>query len=498
MTHGPAAGCLATRQKCENALALRSVTMSVTNIFLDKLDQRTSDAGRVACAQLVEAVSSSTSAPLRKAVVGCALARLHKLIEDGFLLIEVLPSFEDFCATVSALVEVYSFSLRELATPKPSGAGEEQRDKNDNKGSYHTEAHTCDASGCGQRPGSSIARANSGAAGHGAGSCPEDWVPLLVDSSALVASCLPMAFPHIRPASIASMSQANLMQLFIDASSCGAALVSTLLRSDALPALTRLLSAEAQRGPARALLNPRQLATCLLPLNELLNTAHKLHMAELPDSSQQLRLAARNFQTTATGTTTTTAPTPSPMPSTPASVSTASSSVPSGADPSAASPAAASSDQAQASTSTPHAAARETGGSAAVPLPQGHDDRTPNTSSPAAPEPQRLGAAVLTAVAESGVVEATCRVAVGALEQGPGEQQQQQQQQQAAAACVPRGDREQLMLQLLELTRKLRDLVQLATAGSLPREPLRTILSGPCVQVRGAGSKANAGTQNVT
>lgn len=44
--------------------------------------------------------------PLQKAAVGCALARLHKLIKDGFFLIEVLPSFEEFCATVSALVEV--------------------------------------------------------------------------------------------------------------------------------------------------------------------------------------------------------------------------------------------------------------------------------------------------------------------------------------------------------------------------------------------------------
>ncbi len=477
------------------------------------LDKRARDAGRGACAQLVRAVSSATPAvPFRKAAAGSALARLHDmLLKDGYAIIAEIEPFDEVCAAVSALVEVYSVSLREVVrqTPKvgASGAVEEQAALKEGKGvsaAATPEPHAAVYDQ--QHPGSSIDCRGAGsgcstpsggaAAGHGALPSSEDWVPLLVDSSALVADSLWVVVSTISADSdmrhfYAGSSSATQTRAATSGDtrnghfrSCAVSLASALLHSDALHALSRLLSAEARRGPSRALLSPRQLATCLQPLTQLLMAAAaKFHDELLPVSPQGLRQPdppAANSSATAT---TSTSSAPSPVPSMPGP--TPGTSTPPAAGPSAATPAAANSGQAQTSSSITHAAASEPRGSAAVPVPHGRDP-TASSSAPATPTPQtpkRLGPAVLTATAESGVVEAACRVAVGALEQGCSGRQTQQE-----AACSAGGDRKALVRQLLELLQHLVTSVELASAELLPEGPLRTVLTGPCVQVRGAGS----------
>ncbi len=468
-------------------------------------DKRTSEAGRRACAQLVRAVSSAV--PLRKAAAGPALARLHDLlIKGGYTITAARQPFEEVCDTASALVQVYSVSLREVArqtpTPGPSAAGENQVQLEESKDSPAAATPEPHAAEYGQQHpgrGSTAHGAESGcgsagggaAAGHGAGPFPEDWVPLLVDSSALVANCLRRGVFTIDPTMFASISDADVQRRATQQHACGTAMVSALLLSDALPALSRLLSTEAQRGPARALLTPRQLATCLQPLNELIGAAHILHDELLPVIPQGLRQPdppAPNSPTTITTTTTSSTPAPSPMPPTPEPKP--GTSAPPASGPSAATPTAASSAQAQTSSSMAYryAAAGEPGCSAAVPVPHGRDP-TASRLSPALPAPQtsqRLGAAILTAAAVSGVVEAACRAAVGAARDAV--QPRRKQQPQRGAACVAGGDREQLIRHLVQLPRQLVDALKVATAGSMPMEPLRTILTGPCVQVRGAES----------
>ncbi len=119
-------------------------------------------------------------------------------------------------------------------------------------------------------------------------------------------------------------------------------------------------------------------------------------------------------------------------------------------------------------------------------MPQGLDTTasSPSTAPPTTQIQERLRAAILTATVESGVVEAACKAAVGALEQGEGGKQQQK-----GAACVAGGDREALVMQLLELPHQWLTPSPLATAGMLHEGPLRSIFMGPCVQVRGAGQR---------
>ncbi len=463
------------------------------------LDKRTLDAGARACAQLVRAVSSATAAPFRKAAAGSALARLHELlVKEKYIIIAALESFVDARATVSALVEVYSVSLREVAAPTPTpGPSAQLRENNDIPGAEAPKPHAAESGqqlpsgGRDSRGTASSSGTTDGgaAAGHGAGPFPEDWVPLLVDSSAVVAGCMQLGVFTFNPTPVGSDLDADLQRRVRQVYACGTAMSSALLLSDAMPALSRLLSAEAQRGPARALLTPRQMATCLQPLGELLTAAYKLYNVPLPVSPQRVRQPhppAPNSPAAATTIATDTTPAPSPTPTPGTSTRPA-------AGPSAATPAADGSGQTQTRSSTPHATASEPGGSAAVPVPHGRDDPTTSSSSPTQPTqqtPQHLGAAILIAAAESGVVEAACRAAVGALEQGGGGGQQQQQQ---GSACVTGRDREQLVRQLLELPRQLVESSPLATAEMLPKEPVRTMFKGPCVQVRGARSTDDAG-----
>ncbi len=461
-------------------------------------DKGTLDAGRRACAQLVRAVSSETSAPLQRAAAGSGLARLHQLLnKNGHILIAALQSLENVRATVSALVEVYSVSLREVATltvtPGPSVMGGEKAQLKESKGISAAATSEPRAAEYGrQHPGSSMdsrgARSSCGTtdggagAGGGAGPSPEDWVPLLVDSSALVAYCLCRGVHTVTSTAAARGTFADFQPTEVYASG-SSTLASALLHSDALPALSRLLSAEAQRGPARALLSPGQLATCLEPLNELITAAVNSHDQLLILTPQRLRQPdppAPNNRITAT-----TSTTPAPSPVTPTPYPTPSTSTPPTAGPSTPAPAAAKLSKGTERCPEPPTAASDPGGSAATPVPQGREPTTSPTS-PAHPTPQTLGPAVICAVAESGVVEAVCRlVVVGAAEQvAGGPQQQQQQQRQKVAACAAGGDREELVRQLLELLKQLLNLLGCGDAGSLPEETLQAILAGPCVQVR--------------
>ncbi len=465
------------------------------------IDQRALDAGKRACAQLVRAVSSETSAPLRRAAAGSALARLHELLMRNDWLVLAIQAFVDVRTTVSALVEVYSASLREVApspTRSPCAAAEDRSqltESNHDPVSVSPD-HKPGAAEYGQQhPGSGrescvapsgCSRAGGAPAGPGAGPFPEDWVPLLVDSSALVATFLKkgVVITAAPTASASVPDAADLQQLqqqgTAEYGGGSWAMVSALLLSDALPALSRLLSAEVQRGPSRALLTPRQLATCLQPVSELIAAAGKLLTSEVPAVSPQ-RLSqpqppAPNSPTAAAASTRSA---PSPVPPTPAPASSKSS--PPAAGPSHTAPAAAELFQGSETCPKPPAAAGEPGGSAAAPWPQGHDPDTSYTS-PTPPTPQTLGSALLCAMAESGVVEAACRAAVGAVEQGPGGQTQQRRR--SGAACAAGSDREQLLFQLMELPWQVLNLFWHEGAASLPREPLRTILAGTCVQVR--------------
>ncbi len=467
------------------------------------IEERKLGVGRRACAQLVRAVSSSAaSAPLRRAAAGSALAQLHALLKrDGYVIIAALQSFTEVCTTVSALVEVYSVSLREVATltptPGPCAAGKSPAQPEESKdipGAGGSQSHAANYGQ--QRPGSDggsraaasgCDTAGSGtAAGHGAGPSPEDWVPLLVDSSALVANCLNKGISTTaNPTAATSVSDADLkLQQATPVYICSIpAVAAALLHTDALPALSRLLSAEVQRGPARALLTPSQLATCLQPLNELIAAAGRYFNDFLPVSPQRLRqpqAPAPNSLTTTTATST--APDPSPPPPTPAP--TSSTSTPPAGGPSDSPPAAAAKlSQGTETCIGPPAAAGGPGGSAAAPVPRGHEPATSATSPPP-PTRQAFGPALLRAVADSGAVEAACRAAVGAVEQGAGGRQQRQQERQTGAACVSGSDREQLLIRLLELPRQVLNLLEHYAAAPLPQEPLRTILAGPCMQVR--------------
>ncbi len=488
VTHGPAFVCYLSRKPGFVQVLLKQPCLLGRGHTLDNMkfptnDFRTADAGRRACAQLVRSVSSTNSAPLRTAAAGCALARLHDLKKTNSYAILAAPqSFKDISATISALVEVYSVSLREVvtpnSTPRPTGAGEERAGMKD---SHRTAIDDAECSK--QIGGSGCGRAGDGAAaGHCAGPCPEDWVPLLVDSSALVADCLTRGTSArdifaLTPASAVCTTDPEHRVRQIR--SCAVSMASALLLSDALPALSRLLSAEAHRGPAQALLSPGQLTTCLQPLAALLKAGaaspNALLYADSP-SPQQHGPPRAPFSPTTTATTST-SPAPSPIPPTPAA--TSSTSTPPAARLSASIPAATTPPQGTERCSKPPAAADHPGGSAAAPPPHGHG-ATASFPTEKPRRTKRLGPAVLCAVAESGVVEAACSAAVPlVVQQGGGGGLQPKW------GCGASHDHEQLLVQLLDLPPLLLTALQGNLADSLSTDRLRSMLTGPCVQVRG-------------
>ncbi len=88
---------------------------------------------------------------------------------------------------------------------------------------------------------------------------------MLVNSACVLANCL--SSRNFAFEAEAAPSSVQLRQEVCRA------MASALLHSDALPALSHLLSSEAQRGPAQALLWSRGLTTCFLPLRQLISIA---------------------------------------------------------------------------------------------------------------------------------------------------------------------------------------------------------------------------------
>ncbi len=334
---------------------------------------------------------------------------------------------------------------------------------------------------------------------------------MLVDSSAILAECLSDGV-NVCGATQASVSKAQQLfssplarglvgqalaepWLLQETRSCTVSMASALLHSDAMPALSRLLSSEAQRGPARALLSPRQLATCLKLVSKLFYTAQKLPSALLDVTScaegtrwygQQQQQHQQQRPSSTVGQNQRPAGSPAASPSRPPSVpqrstaafatcttaTPAASPAPSGLAGSGISPATRAAANTRASkgrSRTP----RNTG-SATVPSPQ-RQVPTSSTSSSAPPQPPLLATAVLTDVAESGVVEAACTVAVQLLSS----------RQQGEGTHWSRGDREHLVMGVMDLLYRLVQLVQYAGRQTeIPLGLLASTFTGSCVQVR--------------
>ncbi len=463
-------------------------------------------AGRKAVAQLVCAVASAdlartgTLPPAEREAAARALAELHQSMLEQSSQVSVLDlhdTAQELSQAAATFVGVYSVLLRELSAlaSAPGKGHHEQEDSS--SGTKLLDANGVRSGGTpSSNYSSSTAAAASSSEGHGAGPSSGDCVPLLVDSSAVVANSLWAMLS-------ANTADSDVRQLYASSScasqtraatsvdtrkghvrSCAVPMVAALLRSDALPALSRLLSAEAQRGPARALLTPRQLTTCLKPLSALLMAAHTLPDVLLPADPTSLREPHHPSPIKPSTATTSTAPAPSCVPPTPEPTPGAIS--PPAACPSAATPASAGLGKSPANCPTPHAAGSEYESSVAVRLAHlGHSPSSSTASpapSPAQPhQPQTLGPAVLCAVADSGVLEAACRAVVGAVEQGSGGRQQQQQE----GARSPSDHRSALLHVLLAV------LLQVHDAGfrsadrdrSLQGRHLGRILAGPRAQV---------------
>ncbi len=376
--------------------------------------------GRRACFQLVRAVASAgltrngCVSARDRAAAARALEKIHTLTTDEDISIfDMLVTPVELHEAASALLEVYSVSLREVGSLGAVEACDGKRFEMANSSGFGAEA----PKGSAAKP---DCRHSAAAAAAERGASAEEWVPLLVDSSALVANCLHVGFDCISDSNDTQelYSDSPPQRLAMDGGSppdqhnikhmhsCAVSMVSALLHSDALLALSRLLSAEAQRGPAGALLKPRQLATCLEPLKPL-----AFAITEAPTSV---------------------------LPAKPQSPSTT---------------------------------------------------LTSGRPSSQISRPQRLGAAVLSALAESGVLEAACKLVVRTARdaaQRPGSRRQQQQQQESSGAPDHAFLQNALYFLLMEVGKVLdMDIEGLPTRGLLPSDLLRRIITGPCTQVRG-------------
>lgn len=321
-----------------------------------------------------------------------------------------------------------------------------------------------------------------------------DWLPVLVNSSAILAECLADGITQTSASIMQQLFSSPLARGFLgqalaeprllqERRCCTVSVASALLHSDALSALSRLFSVEAQRGSARALLSPRQLAACLKPISGLLYAAEKMPSELLDvcvegtrrDGQQQQQQHPSStvglYQRPAGSPAASTSRPPTvPLRSTAASapcntVTPAGSAVPRGLAGSGISPAK--------RAAKSHSPAPPGTGSATVPSPQ-QCGPTSRRASSAPPQPPRLASAVLTAVAESGVLEAACKAAMQLLGGG----------QQGEGAHWGPGDREHLVTEVLELLRRLVQLVQNAGRQAvIPLELLASTFTGPCVHV---------------
>ncbi len=380
-----------------------------------------------------------------------ALKRLHVLnFGHDIAIPDVCDSPDEFREAVLSLVEVLSVSLREVGALALSSGPYRPTDQ----GTSPSDSSVGAVASTRGPP----ATASSSALGLG----PSDWVPLLVWSADLIAQCLSVGI-NSNGAKGGSNSQGQSHGVAAarcaakppaaHVRACTVAAVAALLHCDALPALGRLLSAEAQRGPARALMSPRQLATCLLPLNRLIMAIVKAPTALLPPHpGLLLKSETARVQPGAT------AAAPSRAP--PNSARSPASAAPSGSIPAAAS----SRRSATRNSAFQGRGPASRAGSPAQPTPQ--------------PQPQRLGPAVLSAVAESGVLEAACRTAVVMAQQGAGGQER---------GCVHGEDPICLLKELFRVLVRVAEVADKYQGSK--NETLRAILTGPCAQVRGHHSR---------
>ncbi len=416
-------------------------------------------AGGKACRQLARAVASvdvertGTLPRAERLAAGRTLSQIHELSDSGgFTLMHMSSRPEELYDAVPAVVKAFSVSLREVSAlaSSPLAPNERVDEGQSSQGSSFLGAGGASEAYAAARSGGRPARDTEPGAkpavtaadsSHGHGSL-EGWVPLLVDSSAAMVDAL----------SAAASDSATVAM-----SNCALAIASALLHSDALPALSRLLSAEAQRGPARALLSPGQLATCLQLLDRLILAAAKAPTALLPS----IPPASRASAPTAAGAGPSATPTSTASSSTrpPTSTSTASTST---------------------STRSPSST---TASPSQVPAANQCASFTPRTQC-ASSTPRTLGAAVLTAVAESGVVEAACWVVLGALGSGVHRQRQGATWPMGQYGGVYRGLYEVLQ-QVLGAAEKTKAAVD---GERLPDGLMGRVLAGPCVQVRCASS----------
>ncbi len=410
-----------------------------------------------ACRQLVRAVASAklprngTWSPGSRAAAGQALAKLQDIVtSQGCTVSGVQKTPKDLRKILSALVEVYSISVREVAAmasaPEPDGIGSTSACTGGKPKAHTTRASTgTQPTGCSTSTSASTSTVRGGGVGSGrhgiAADTADDCVQLLVNSSSVLSHSLYVGL-CCKPSAgglegmLAELFGDGLLQGLVDGkavsaamdwiSDCALAAVSALLRSDALPALSRFLSAEAQRGPARALLSPSDMKSCIKLINTLVAAAAKAPGALLPADPPSLTPAAALS----------TAP---PAPNT-------------------------------ASAST----------SASITAPGGLAAASSSTSPPSPDaQPQRLGPAVVTALARHGVVEAACRVAVPLA--GRGQLQ---------------GGRTRLLTEVLEVLQVMSGMADKSdrTEGGvrIPDSIMAQVMSGPCVQVR-IGSEARHG-----
>ncbi len=391
-------------------------------------------AGRRVWRELVHAAASAdltqtgTVPEAPRAAAGRALAQISEGISN-LCMFEVIDSPKELRGAIAALAELFSASLREVASlaslPAQSGGSDEQED------------NSCGVTGL-RQAGAQGSKSRTSECDDGG---PSDWVQLLADSGAVVGHCIywgigsngSMAREKLRGVLTAAAWTSTDARMR-DIRSCSTAMVAALLRSDALPALSRLLSAEAQRGPSLALLSPKDLTTCLQLLEVLLCAAKTAPTVLLPAALPALDSTWAHNQGYVQN------------------------------------PLQRRQQQQQQQQQQPFTAAA-----------------SPAATQPtsASTPPRRLGPAVWTAVGQCGVVEAACKLV--AMRLGAGGQQAR------AGRWADGGDGSRLLHLLLEVVSDVlcgaMETDKKAAAGveQLPPGPLQGVLAEPCVQVTYGG-----------
>ncbi len=395
-------------------------------------------AGRRVWRELVRAAASAdltqtgTLPEAPRAAAGCALAQISETIHN-LCMFEVIESPKELRDSTAALAELFSASLREVASlallPAQSGGSDEQED------------NSCGITGLRQAgaQGSKSRTSECDAGG------PSDWVQLLADSGAVVGHCIywgigsngSMAREKLRGV-LSAAAWTSTDARMRDICSCTLAMVAALMHSGALPALSRLLSAEAQRGPARALLSPKDLTTFLQLLEVLLCAARTSPTALLPAALPDLDSSWAHSQ----------GHVPDPL---------------------------------QQRRQLQQQQQQQQRSSAAA---------SPAATQPASAStaPQRLGPAVWAAVGQCAVLEAACKLV--AMRLGAGGQQAR------AGRWDEGGEGSRLLRMLLEvvsdvLSGAMETDRKAAPGGEqLPPGPLQGVLAAPCVQVPYGGDEA--------